>query len=185
MTKKFYLLPALLIALTFAACNETAEVGEYDNWRERNEAFIDSLQRVYDAKTDPALKKVVYPRDKSINIFYKELERSPNSPTPTATERPKYTSTVKMAYRGMLINEKVFDTNMSGANFDPDTDTPATFAVNQLIGGWTELLQVMIPGQRFEAYIPYQAAYGTSGSGTIPGYSTLIFDMELLDVTVY
>ena len=56
MNKKIYLLPILLLALVFVSCEETKEVSIYDNWQERNEAFIDSL-RNYD---EPGSKRIRY-----------------------------------------------------------------------------------------------------------------------------
>ena len=58
MKRKFYLLPLFLMMIAFVACDETKEASKYDNWQARNIAFIDSLQHVYDAKTDPELKAV-------------------------------------------------------------------------------------------------------------------------------
>lgn len=52
MSKKIYLFSLVLLALTFTACSETEEATNFDNWRARNEAFIDSLQTVYDTAPD-------------------------------------------------------------------------------------------------------------------------------------
>ncbi|MDR0659167.1 MAG: FKBP-type peptidyl-prolyl cis-trans isomerase [Mediterranea sp.] len=205
MIKNLYLLPVLLFALSFVACDESEEVSKYANWRERNEAFIDSLQAVCDLGEDPDLKCVVYDRDKKVNIFYKVLPGSPLSPKPDQTEPPFFTSKVKMVYRGMYIDETVFakatapyhyttmykdltvfDSNMSEDNYNPDFDSPAEFTVSGVIGGWTQLLQIMKCGDRFEAYIPYQAGYGESSSSSgIMAYSTLIFDMEMVSIEYY
>lgn len=205
MIKKIYLLPLLLLSFIFVACNESEESSKYDNWQARNEAFIDSLKQVVDLGKDPSLKKLVYSRDKKLSIFYKELVRSSLSPNPTKTESPKYTSTVKAAYRGMYIDESVFakatapfhftelykdlpvfDSSMEGDSYNPEFDSPVEFSVTGVIVGWTEILQHMKPGDRWEVYIPYQLGYGETGKvGTTQmalGYSTLIFDMELLDV---
>ena len=56
MNKKIYLLPLLLLALIFVSCEETKEATKFDNWRARNEGYIDSLKTVFDEKTDPELK---------------------------------------------------------------------------------------------------------------------------------
>ena len=64
-----------------------------------------------------------------------------------------------------------------------NVDVPSQFLVNGVITGWTTALQYMHPGDVWRIYIPYSLAYGesgnSSGSVTIPGYSTLIFDVEL------
>lgn len=202
MIKKIYLLPLLLLSLVFVACNETEEPSKYDNWRERNEAFIDSLQRVVDSKSDPELEYLVYAKNKKYNIFYKKLKNVPDG------QRPVFTSTVSVFYRGMLINEKVFteaalpkyytklykqldvfDSNTMSDDDPTVFDSPATWAVNSFYSGgvpaWTDILQNMRVGERWEVYIPWQVAYGESGSGSILGYSTLIFDMILLRIDKY
>ena len=57
MSKKIYLFSLVLLALAFVSCSETEEVGKYDNWRARNEAFIDSLANVYATAADKDLKR--------------------------------------------------------------------------------------------------------------------------------
>ncbi|KAA6312572.1 FKBP-type 22 kDa peptidyl-prolyl cis-trans isomerase, partial [termite gut metagenome] len=102
MKKIIYcLLPLLPL---FTACEETVEIGKYDNWQVRNEAFIDSLQQVYDAKTDTELLSVTDSRDKSQKIFFKKLPGS----TIRENKSPLLTDSVHTFYRGMLINEQVF-----------------------------------------------------------------------------
>ena len=80
---------------------------------------------------------------------------------------------VKVTYRGTLID---------GTEFDK-SEEPIEFGVNQVIPGWTELLKLMKEGDQVIAYIPYDLAYGATGSGsTIEPFSTLIFDVTLLEV---
>ncbi|KAA6347534.1 FKBP-type 22 kDa peptidyl-prolyl cis-trans isomerase [termite gut metagenome] len=191
MKKTTYLLSLLVLAIT--ACEETEEVGKYDNWQARNEAFIDSLQNIYDAKSDPELLSVIDQRDKSQRIFYKKLQGS----TIKEDESTFSTSTVNVFYRGMLINEQVFataptpkyytslykkldvfDQNFTGDN-PSEFDNFTTFKVNEVISGWTEILQYMKIGERWEIYIPWKVAYGSEKYDVIPGYSTLIFYLQL------
>jgi FKBP-type peptidyl-prolyl cis-trans isomerase FklB len=89
---------------------------------------------------------------------------------------PKDTSTVKVHYRGTLLNGKEFDSSYK-------RNEPAEFPVNQVIKGWTEALQLMHVGDKWELFIPSNLAYGDQGAGNIiePG-STLIFEVELLDI---
>ena len=59
MSKKIYLFSLVLLALAFTACSETETVDKYDNWRSRNESFIDSLANVFEAGTDPLLLRII------------------------------------------------------------------------------------------------------------------------------
>ncbi len=91
-------------------------------------------------------------------------------------EKPKRTDKVKVNYEGKLIDGTVFDSSYK-------RNSPATFGVTQVIKGWTEALQLMPVGSKWELYIPYNLAYGERGSGnSIKPYSTLIFNVELLDI---
>lgn len=90
---------------------------------------------------------------------------------------PKATSLVKVNYEGKLINGTVFDSSIARKQ-------PASFMVSQVIQGWTEGLQLMQEGATYRFFIPAALAYGQIGSGdVIEPNSTLIFDVELLEVT--
>lgn len=90
---------------------------------------------------------------------------------------PKATDDVQVIYEGKTIDGKVFDsTAKHGTEFD-------TFNVGGLIKGWTEALQLMPVGSKWEIFIPYNLAYGERGAGRdIAPYSTLIFTLELKDI---
>ena len=91
-------------------------------------------------------------------------------------EKPKATDKVKVNYEGTLIDGTVFDSSIKRGQ-------PATFQVNQVIKGWTEALQMMPVGSKWEIYIPYQLAYGDRETGKeIKPYSALIFSVELLEI---
>lgn len=90
--------------------------------------------------------------------------------------KPTASSQVTTHYTGMLINGKVFDSSVQRGQ-------PATFPVNGVIAGWTEALQLMVPGDKWKLFIPQNLAYGERGAGAdIPPFSTLIFDIELISV---
>lgn len=90
--------------------------------------------------------------------------------------KPKADQTVTVHYRGTLIDGTEFDSSYK-------RDEPATFGVGQVIGGWTEALQLMPVGSKWELYIPSTLAYGDRGAGqSIPPGATLIFEVELLSV---
>lgn len=99
-----------------------------------------------------------------------EIVTQGNGAKPTASSR------VKTHYHGTLIDGTVFDSSYNRGQ-------PIDFAVNGVIAGWTEALQLMPVGSKWRLYIPYQLAYGERGAGaSIAPYSALIFDVELLDI---
>lgn len=90
--------------------------------------------------------------------------------------KPSATSRVKTHYHGTLIDGTVFDSSYNRGE-------PIDFAVNGVIAGWTEALQLMPVGSKWRLYVPYNLAYGERGAGAAIGpFSTLIFDVELLDI---
>lgn len=90
--------------------------------------------------------------------------------------KPTAESTVKVHYTGTLIDGTQFDSSV-------ERGEPATFPVNGVIPGWTEALQLMPVGSKFKLYIPEAIAYGANGAGqVIKPYSTLIFEVELLEI---
>ena len=93
-----------------------------------------------------------------------------DGPKPAATDK------VKCHYHGTLINGMVFDSSV-------ERGKPAVFGVNQVIPGWVEALQLMPVGSKWRLFIPSNLAYGEHGAGEmIEPNSTLIFDVELLDI---
>ena len=90
--------------------------------------------------------------------------------------QPKETDTVTVNYRGTLINGTEFDSSYKRGQ-------PATFPVNGVIKGWTEALQLMKPGSKYQLFIPADLAYGPRAVGPdITPNSALIFEVELLEV---
>ncbi len=90
--------------------------------------------------------------------------------------KPSATDKVKCHYHGTLINGTVFDSSIQRGQ-------PAVFGVNQVIPGWVEALQLMPVGSKWRLFIPSNLAYGEHGAGEmIEPNSTLIFDVELLDI---
>jgi len=91
-------------------------------------------------------------------------------------EIPTKESTVKVNYKGTLIDGTEFDSSYK-------RNTPATFRANQVIAGWTEALTMMPVGSKWELYIPQELAYGARETGgQIKPFSTLIFEVELLEI---
>jgi FKBP-type peptidyl-prolyl cis-trans isomerase FklB len=91
-------------------------------------------------------------------------------------KRPKATDTVTVHYKGTLLNGETFDSSFGRGE-------PATFPLNRVIKGWTEGLQLMHAGSKYEFYIPSDLAYGDRQMGaTITPGSLLVFEVELLEV---
>ncbi len=88
---------------------------------------------------------------------------------------PEPNDTVEINYRGTLVNGEEFDSSY-------ERGETAVLPLNRVIKGWTEGMQYVKEGGRINLYIPYDLAYGQRGTGPIPGYSTLIFEVELVKV---
>lgn len=209
MIKKNFLMVLALLPFSvglFTACDEVEEVSKYDNWAARNTAFIDSIASlvgdrivllntpgsVVDAYEEGqmfAIQTTSGTDQEAAYVYCKKLTKNVEG------RRPYYAETVETYYYGTNILGEEFDGNfdgysatdqgsLDGADRMPTAfDAPATFSVDDnIISGWTWPLQYMHVGERWMLYVPYQSAYGTSGSGTILGYSALTFDLLLSDV---
>jgi FKBP-type peptidyl-prolyl cis-trans isomerase FklB len=120
------------------------------------EAFLDANKKKEGVKTLPS------------GLQYKVI-------TDGTGASPKATDEVAVNYRGTLIDGTEFDKSEPGK--------PVSFPVNGVIRGWTEALQLMKPGSKWQLIIPSDLAYKETGSGPIGPNATLIFDVELLTVT--
>jgi len=89
--------------------------------------------------------------------------------------KPEAKNTVKVHYRGLLLNGVEFDSSYS-------EDEPISLSLKRVIKGWTEGIQLMPTGSVFVFLIPPELAYGEKGSGPIPPNATLIFVVELFDI---
>lgn len=124
--------------------------------QEKDKAYLVTNGKAQGVQTTPS------------GLQYKVLKKG-DGPTPTKAD------TVTVHYRGKLVNGQVFDESYGGE--------PASFGVGQVIPGWTEALQLMKVGDKFEVVIPAELGYGARGAGdVIPPNSTLIFEVELLGV---
>ena len=176
-------------SLVITSCDETAGVVDpYFEWDERNHAYIDSIARV--ALANPDEWKVIHtykfsPSDTAamdVNdyVYCRVLEEG------AGTINPYYTDSVTTHYRGKLIplyngSTVTFDQSYLG-QLNTETAVPTGFGVSSVIEGWTSVLQYMVEGDRWEVYIPSDLGYGEQGSNSIPGNSTLIFDMQLVKI---
>ena len=120
-------------------------------------AFLEKNQREEGVKTTAS------------GLQYKVLQ------TGSGAERPSARDTVKVHYHGTLIDGTVFDSSVARGE-------PVSFPLNQVIRGWTEGLQLMVPGEKTRFFIPPDLAYGDRNMGAIGPGSVLIFDVELLGI---
>jgi FKBP-type peptidyl-prolyl cis-trans isomerase len=121
-------------------------------------------------KTKPGVKTktVTLPNGTTAELQYKVLKEGTGA-TPGSND------TVSVIYRGTLVNGKEFDSSAKHGG------QPAKFQVNRVIRGWTEALEMMKVGSKWEIYVPSSLAYGDQGYGpTIEPGSTLIFELELV-----
>lgn len=102
-------------------------------------------------------------------LQYKVIEAGTGNTHPVASDR------VRVHYHGTLIDGTVFDSSV-------DRGEPISFALNQVIAGWTEGLQLMVEGEKTRLYIPSSLGYGNRAAGKIKPGSTLIFDVELIGI---
>ncbi len=135
---------------------ELKKIGEKN--KKEGEAFLEENKKKEGVKTLPS------------GLQYKVI-------TEGTGKTPKATDTVTVNYRGTLVNGTEFDSSYKRGQ-------PATFPVNGVIPGWTEALQLMKEGAKWQLFIPSGLAYGErgAGGGIIGPNSVLIFDVELISV---
>ena len=208
MKRTFLLfLPFLLfLAGAFVSCEEVKEAGKYDNWRERNQVFIDSIKREtgerYVATAEAAdamelgklyaIQTTASTSAATQYVYCKKIVKNETGDRPLYSG---YHSKVNAYYYGTYVNGEEFDGCFDGYGaldeeipLSPEEqkqptafDSYAAFSVSGVITGWTAALQFMRMGERWMLYIPYQSGYGydDSSSNSIPGGSTLTFDVLL------
>jgi FKBP-type peptidyl-prolyl cis-trans isomerase len=149
------------------------------------EAFMQKKQATYLAK----LKQATTAQSAS---FFAKLDSDPKViKTPSGLRytiitagdgaNPKPTDNVTVNYTGTLIDGTVFDTSLKPAQAG-GAAAPAQFQLDGVIPGWTEGIQKIAKGGKIKLYIPANLAYGDDGRSGIPPGSTLIFDVDLLDI---
>jgi FKBP-type peptidyl-prolyl cis-trans isomerase FklB len=137
---------------------------------EKNRKLGDEFLAANKKKDGIMTKAITLPDGSTAELQYKVIKEGSGNP-------PASNDTVKVNYRGTLIDGKEFDSSAKHGG-------PAEFQVNRVIRGWTEALQMMKPGAKWELYIPSKLGYGDMGSGqTIEPGSTLVFEVELLSST--
>lgn len=196
MNKSILWLIGLLFvtSLSIVSCSESdGEEDSYTNWEERNQRYIDSISVVAEANQGNEVGQWKIIRSYKLpplglndtgnvndNVYCKILWKGDGA-------KPLFTDTVGVDYRGRLIDGTIFDQSYKGdldidfavPSYSPSIDSQGR--VSDLgVGAKTATMQMQV-GDRWEVYIPYDLGYGESGYGSIPGYSTLIFDWYLAD----
>lgn len=179
--KLFHLLGVASLAL-LSACggdddNNEVNLEQYNAWHDENVAWFNKEISKADPDGAGAFYEEVVPVWAQGQTIYMHWFNDRNETAMNLV--PDLTSTIQAYYEGRLCNGTVFDKseNLSSKIL--------TARVNGLIQGWQIALQKMHVGDTVQVIIPYQLAYGISGSGSIPPYSVLKFNMRLVDIPCY
>lgn len=180
----FTLTMSVLLGLT--SCEETTEAGEFDNWKERNTLYIDSIAAEARANTYGDWKIFLAEGLDTAKVWgnenyvYCQVIKSGNG-----TEHPLFTDSVVINYSGRLMPSKTypdgykFDSSYKG-ELNPSFNVPVTLLLNETVKGFYTAVQHMVDGDVWKVYIPSLLGYGEGGTTGVPGYSTLIFDINLV-----
>lgn len=188
----YVLLPLLGGSWAGVSCSEEeAEASEYDNWQARNEVYFATLAD--SLRGNPSqwqhIKSYAFDDAAEVSstdyIYAKVIEKG------AGTECPAFTDSVRVIYMGRLIPSatwpegKVFSTTVKD-NFSAATAYTTKGVVSNFVEGFTTALQHMHCGDHWRIFIPCELGYGdtaqeNNGVVTIPAYSVLIFDLQLVD----
>ena len=161
-----------------------------NNWNQATmRPLLNRFQKQFEERQQQKQKEMMSSLDKNKADGAKFLEENGNNKSVYTTKsglqykkvkagngkHPTINNTVKVHYTGKLLDGKVFDSSV-------ERGEPMEFPVGDVIPGWTEGLQLMDEGSKYILYIPYNLAYGENPVGDIPPGSTLIFDVELLEI---
>ncbi|MGL4412017.1 MAG: FKBP-type peptidyl-prolyl cis-trans isomerase [Bacteroidales bacterium] len=186
--RKIYSILLLIIAITsstLTSCLDSEDPNAvYYEWKELNETFFNNKRD--SIAFDNGYEEIEIPTNHGGGSILRKVIKSGEG-----SVSPIYTDKVKTHYTGTLYTGAQFDTSYSitsvnGVELTEEElylyNTPLQFGVNEVIVGWTEALQLMHVGDKWEVIIPWGLGYGNSGSGTIPPFSTLIFEIELMEI---
>jgi FKBP-type peptidyl-prolyl cis-trans isomerase len=151
------------LKLTRQQASEAINAYQVNSNRKKGDAFLAENKTKEGVKT----KIITLADGKTAELQYKVIKTGTG-------DTPKPTDRVSVNYRGTLVNGQEFDNSAKHGN------QPAKFAVTGVVRGWTEALEMMQVGSKWELYLPPALAYGDAGRPGIPPASTLIFEMELV-----
>ena len=170
MKKLVYLLLVSLVSFGFFSCNEKEDNTE---WREANIAAYEKIAM------DPSYELLKGEPGSPLGVYYKEVKKG------NGQVYPIQTSKVKALYKGSYYDESVFDAGSSV------NEVPVSFKLNEVVRGYSIALQNMVVGDKWEIAIPYHLGYGAAdtyddyGRLIMRGYTTLFFEIELLEIELY
>jgi len=192
------IIPLLISAfLVVVSCKETKETDDHDNWQERNNEYISRIAAECNPDLTPQTAQVgqlfrllSFKLDSGKEwgdgsyIYCRILDKSDD------TLAPHYTDSIRMNYRVRLIptdyypEGQVIDQSFKTTELDPSVNIPYSFLASGLIDGVTTAVMNMHRGDFWRVYIPYGLGYGTNDKGTIPAYSTLIYEINLTEIAL-
>ena len=184
---KKYLFILIVLAVGLVSCSESkGEADEYDDWQNRNEAYFEKVYQ--QASGSPA--RLILPKwslggsettvPHTDNIIVEVLENGEGGLSPL------HTDSVEVHYVGRLMPTTnypegfVFEKSYA-RTFDPEVSPSKTMSVSGLTKGFATALMSMHRGDHWRVTVPYQLGYGATASSLIPAYSTLIFEIRLVD----
>lgn len=172
----FYLIVMLVTLFVGTSCSDDND-DHLNEWMVANQVAFNAI------KANPEYKELKSLGNEG-SIYYKVLAKG------ESTDTAKYTSTVTCYYKGWFVAEYPEYNIQNGTVFVQrlfDDGPAASYKVSSSSGyistsGWKTALQHMVKGDKWEIWIPYQLAYGREGDSQIPGYSTLVFEIEVVTV---
>ena len=183
MNKYRFYIGLVLAALIVTACSKNEDNPYLEAWKQQNEQAFNDLAQ------NPDFTKLRIDGDAEISfIYYRVIQKGEG-------KRIYYNSRAEVFYKGWFVvtNDdyvikagEVFDHRLfdDGVTFKLAINSQAAVSdsgyTSDIIQGWKIALQNMVEGDNWEVWIPYRLAYGERGKGTIPGYSTLAFEIELV-----
>jgi len=188
------IIPILATVLFTLSCGETKETDDHANWKDRNADYIAGLAGRYaDMKPESAapgesfrLLSFKLDPDKSWGtgsyVYCDVLAKGTDSIS------PQYTDSIRINYRVRLMptdnypEGQVVDQSFKTADLDPTVNIPSSFRVSGVIDGVATAVMHMHCGDYWRLYIPAGLGYGSNGRGSIPDYSALIFEINLVEI---
>ena len=185
---------AASVIIAFSSCKETKEFDDHENWQQRNSDFISDIASGYSNDMPESAAKGARFRLLSFRldpqkswgssdyVYCEVLEQG------KGTDAPYYTDSVRFNYRVRLIptdyypEGQVIDQSFKTASLDQSVNIPASFAVSSTIDGVITALMRMHCGDYWKIYVPSGLGYGDGVKGDIPGYSSLIFEVNLTEI---